>query len=348
MRIAYLISVDPAEQGIGRKAREQISAWKAQGHEVTVFTARQPVGISSFAGCTISSYGRARQRLLRPGRLAKCVERVSPDIVYLRLCMAEPGYSKLFQRFPAVAEVNTHDLHEYKLTHSRVRYWYHVLTRRRTWSRVAGFIFVTSELADSLPRYGIPHTVIPNGIDLSAYSLLPPASGLRPALLFVGTPGFAWHGVQDIIDLARRTPEWDYHVIGYSSFDGTPENVHCHGRLEKTDYLSIARQCDIGLGTFALHLKKMQEACALKVREYLAWGLPVILGHRDADFPSGAEFLLSVPNRRNGLVDSIEAVRAFIRQWKGIRVPRRLIGHIDAKIKETVRIDFFHSCARSR
>jgi hypothetical protein len=39
----------------------------------------------------------------------------------------------------------------------------------------------------------------------------------------------------------------------------------------------------------------MQEACALKTREYIARGLPFVIGHRDPDLVDADGFFLSVP-----------------------------------------------------
>lgn len=44
------------------------------------------------------------------------------------------------------------------------------------------------------------------------------------------------------------------------------------------------RNCQVCIGTLALHRKNMTEASPLKTREYLAHGFPVIIGYKDTAF----------------------------------------------------------------
>jgi hypothetical protein len=87
----------------------------------------------------------------------------------------------------------------------------------------------------------------------------------------------------------------------------------------------------------------MQEACPLKTREYLAYGLPVVIGYKDTDFPRGEDFLLQLPNREDNVRQELPAIREFVLRWKGKRVPRDAIAHIDGVTKELARLEFFSS-----
>jgi hypothetical protein len=98
---------------------------------------------------------------------------------------------------------------------------------------------------------------------------------------------------------------------------------------------------DIGIGTLGLHLKAMQEACALKVREYLAYGIPTIIGYRDTDFLTSAPFLLQIPNTPDSIQKSLMEIKSFVEQWKGKRLDRNKISHLDARNKEKQRLGFF-------
>ena len=79
----------------------------------------------------------------------------------------------------------------------------------------------------------------------------------------------------------------------------------------------------------------------MKVREYLAVGLPIIIGYKDTDFLDGAPFILSLPNCEDNLVDGIERIELFVESWQGKRVNRALISHLGADIKEAQRLEFF-------
>ena len=65
--------------------------------------------------------------------------------------------------------------------------------------------------------------------------------------------------------------------------------VILHGPKGIEDIRQIASSCWLGLSSFALSRKDMQEACPLKVREYLMMGLPVFGTHKDV-FPEAFEF----------------------------------------------------------
>src|SRR5207249_2857500 len=119
-----------------------------------------------------------------------------------------------------------------------------------------------------------------------------------------------------------------------------PANVHVHGVLDRAQLHRLLAQVDVGVGTLALHRKGLEEASALKVREYLALGLPVVLGNADTDFPDGADFLLRVPNAQGGLVGAAEQLEAFARRWRGVAVGRTDICRLDAVAKEAARLDF--------
>src|SRR5581483_6100961 len=122
--------------------------------------------------------------------------------------------------------------------------------------------------------------------------------------------------------LAEREPAWRFDLVG-AELPGVPPNVTCHGYLGEEAYRAILARADVGVGTLALHRLGMNEACPLKVRRYLAHGLPVILGHEDTDF-IGADpwFLLRLPNTEENVRANLDRIRSFVERVRGRRVPR--------------------------
>jgi len=102
----------------------------------------------------------------------------------------------------------------------------------------------------------------------------------------------------------------------------------------------MLRQATAALGTFGLYRKGMDEACPLKVREYLACGLPVIGAYRDTDIPDEADYYLRLPNAAISLAPFAEKITAFLNRWTGQRVPRSAIAHLDLGAKEPIRLAF--------
>jgi hypothetical protein len=116
----------------------------------------------------------------------------------------------------------------------------------------------------------------------------------------VGSPGMSWHGVDKLVWLAEQYPELHIHIVGYSKDDlsqSIPENVSLHGYLQPADVKQVLMKTDVAFGTLALHRKKMMEASPLKVREALAYGIPVVLGYDDTDLRDvKSDLFLFLPN----------------------------------------------------
>lgn len=135
--------------------------------------------------------------------------------------------------------------------------------------------------------------VYPNGIPLGE-EVVPDRRSDVPELLFVAGAFPAWHGLDLLLDsLERSMKSLTLHLVGNL---GKAEALRAkrdprivvHGHLDREKIRDIASRCHVGLSSFALDRKGMLEACTLKVREYLAFGLPVYAGHRDVfpeDFP---------------------------------------------------------------
>lgn len=113
-----------------------------------------------------------------------------------------------------------------------------------------------------------------------------------------------------------------------------------HGRLDRRDYEPLMYQADVAIGTMALYRKGMNEASPLKVREYLAYGLPVIIGYQDTDFPESVPFLLQLTNASGNLEHHLAEIDAFVQNWRGKRVLREQIQHLDNRVKEIVRLEY--------
>ena len=174
-------------------------------------------------------------------------------------------------------------------------------------------------------------------------------------LVFIGSPNQSWHGLDKIIQLARKLgDDFLIHLVGPQEKDiadfNPPSNVIAYGY--RTDYTDILRKCHIAIGTLALHRKKMDEASPLKTREYLACGFPIIIAYEDSSFknlPQPPDFLLSVPNTENNIIssESIERIRIFCLKNRDRVVSHSEIQHlIDSNIFEKKRIKFMEECVQ--
>ena len=92
----------------------------------------------------------------------------------------------------------------------------------------------------------------------------------------------------------------------------------------------------------------MDEACPLKVRRYLAYGLPVILGYRDTDLDAtDAWWLLGLPNTEANVATSLPRIESFVNSVRGRRIPRDEVEPlISAAAKEAARLAFSRRSSR--
>jgi len=358
VRIAYValhLGRVYIHSGVGVKIRTQMRLWQEMGHETCLFLhtpdiseldwGSQPVALFNYRQ-QANVLARELSRSAALGDLIRRLQAYRPDIICLRYGLFSYPLQAMYQIAPVAVEINTDDVAEYR---TRGIMFYHInrLTRRLILQPARALMPVSHEIA-RLPensRFAKPQITLSNGIDLRAFAPLSAPCNPVPVLAFVGSPGRSWHGVDKLLPLAARFPELRFEVIGYlgEEFLDAPPNIRWHGYLPPDQVRRALAQCDVAFGTLALHRKNMQEASSLKVREALAYGLPVILGYEDTDFiGSEFDFLLRLPNTEQNVLDHAEEIRDFAYRMRGVRVEREAIaGRIDQAEKETERLRFF-------
>jgi glycosyltransferase involved in cell wall biosynthesis len=355
MRIASISLHWPRtkDSGVGKKLDQQIRLWQAGGHEARLFvhTSRY-APLSDLVPAEVIPYdsaGKLRTEVNRARaarELVTAVQKYRPDIIYLRLAMYVYPAHRLAGIAPVVGEINTNDLEQHKEL-GPVLSLYNRLTRGILLKRVCGLVPVSEELARAISysAYRKPTRVISNGIDLSVFQPLPAPENEAPRLVFIGTPGYSWHGVDKLVELARRFPDLQVEIVGYSNlpeFKPLPANLSLHGYLNADSYRKVMAGCDLAISTLALYRKGMEEACPLKTRECLAYGLPMVLPYKDTDLDDlDCDFLLKIPNKEDNIQTHGQAVHDFAYRMRGRRAERRLLAPIDQVAKEAERIRFF-------
>ncbi len=348
MKIAYLLHWnDLPESGVWKKVLTQVRSWVEYGNEVSIFliTGSKHIYYAKTGSVNVEvfPYKRVQDRLVAWNRAISMILRRGIDIVYYRYDLFYPPLIRLLQRLPVVVEVNTNDKQEYCLN-SRLKCVYNTITRAITYNWVSGIVTVSRELQTAVVSFGTnkkPICTIANGIDLSSYPILPSVRNKTPRLIFIGSEGQPWHGVDKVLLMARELKRWRFDIIGPARLPEATPNVIFHGFMPRKRYQELLAQADAAIGTLALHRKRMNEASPLKVREYLAFGLPVIIGYRDTDFEKPAPFLLELPNCEHNVRKHLPEIVEYVNAWQGSRVPRSNIQHLDVSTKEQERLAFF-------
>jgi glycosyltransferase involved in cell wall biosynthesis len=151
----------------------------------------------------------------------------------------------------------------------------------------ADLVLVSAEpLLHSKSRIN-PHTVlVRHGVDyshfrraLDARTTVPRriADLPRPIIGFFGLIA-DWVDVELMAEVARRYPHGSLVVLGKATTEVSPlnlPNVHLLGRVPYTDLPAYCKAFDVALNPFRINQLTLS-ANPLKVREYLAAGLPVV------------------------------------------------------------------------
>ncbi|HEY9089865.1 MAG TPA: glycosyltransferase [Anaerolineaceae bacterium] len=360
MKIAYISLHWPRARtsGVGKKMEQQIHAWQREGHAVQLFMHMHPpesneplVEAENFVyRVTRGPLGKLRAEIDRARamqRLVKAVRRYAPDIIYLRSAMYTFPAHRLSRIAPVVMEFNTNELSQHEFL-GRIYRLYSQVTRGLLIRRSSGFVSISEEIAAApeLARTGCQSIAIGNSYDVDEARPLPAPGNVVPRLLFVGSPGNVWHGVEKLAALAERCPDLVIDVVGYDALDGVsnpPGNMILHGYQTREGYLRVLSQADAAFGSLALHRIGMLEGSTLKSREALAHGIPLILPYRDVDLDDlDVDWLLKIPNCEDNVLTSIEAIHDFAYRVRGRRADReRVAQRVGTLGKERQRLEFF-------
>lgn len=354
MRIAYVtIHVAPEimQGGVGKKIQTQIKIWREQNHEVTLFSLT-PAEIKFPEICQYifdnkkNIFQREIDRSFKLITMLKDIKTYQPDLIYLRYGLYSYPLHRVFKIAPVIIETNSNDIVEYR-SRGYIFYWINRLTRNLILAPARGYIVPTHELIRLLHlKIEKCIHIVSNGIDVKEAQVLPPTAHQQPVITLVGSPGMDWHGVDKLIQLAKIYPDLQINIVGYSSKDieGTvPKNVNLHGFLHKESLLRILAETDVVCGTLALHRKNMEEACPLKVREALTYGIPLILGYKDTDLENiRVETILRIANSEDNIITHAERIHQFAYNMIGRRVNLDIVlPLLDQHKKEMSRLGFF-------
>lgn len=348
MKIAYIAPVDVAhESGISKKIASQVLAWRSAGHDAKLFLMTRSSDIWSGwnrVGPAVFRYRSQLGGVLAAERLAAAARAWGLEGAYFRMGVCYPAFLRLARARPFVLEVNTDDEREANARWgSGLKASVYMGGVRAMRRRAAGAVCVSRELASRIETPSLRPLVLANGVDAARYSLRAAPCNPHPRLIFVGSAGCVWHGVDKLAHIGRCFPQWIIDVVGMERVSGPadmPPNVRFHGFLGEAEYRPLLEQADAAIGALALHRIGMNESSSLKVREYLAMGIPVILGNTDTDFESGSPFLLQLPNCEENVREQLAAIEAFVHSWRGRVVTRDDVRHLDVSEKERLRLAF--------
>lgn len=227
------------------------------------------------------------------------------DFILLRHSIADPfEYIFLIKHYKKIFLVHhTLELVEMKSRNSvksKLKYWIELIFGNLSIKKAHGLVAVTNEIFDYENRranFNFSNRIIyPNGIMFDNAKLTDLRSDCVPEIVFIASDFPPWHGLDLLLaDLESHIDQnFILHIIGKTtskqrSLASHDSRINFHGVLGNEDIESILEKAWVGLSSFGLDRKNMKEACTLKVREYLRYGVPVYSGHRDV-FPNNFKF----------------------------------------------------------
>ena len=199
--------------------------------------------------------------------------------------------------------------------------------------KMDGIIGVTDEITEhEMKRAGDPikpHITIGNGVDVNRFPIRNQKILLdnNLNLLCVANVSY-WHGLDRLImGLAnyRGTTIVKLHIVGEGNeIEGLKELarrqkvehlVIFYGYLSGKQLDDMFDQCHIAVGSLGLHRLGIMQGSVIKVREYIARGIPVIYSCVDKDFADDYPYILRIKADESSV--DIEEVMDFAKRVYG-------------------------------
>jgi hypothetical protein len=342
-KIAYaLVCYGAQHSGVHKKILDQVSFWRSSGYLVQLFVITDVVSVSSWKSIDEHAVILIDSNIFRKIKnridLIKIASFTNPSIIYLRdsFPIRIPK-----SKAPVIVEIQSLIGEELK-SRSWTKFTLFRIFKKPTYRNLSGAVFVTRELMEVNEirmKHQFPKVEIGNSINLERVAPLPPRQFGKPAIFFVGSPNQPWHGVFELIHFAKSNPEVNVHIVGHVGKE-TLSNLYFYGKLDSAGYRAVAVKCNAGVGSLNMKVNRMNQASSLKVRDYLALGLPVIMKYDDSDLNGADPHVLQLPSDGRPLADFSAEIKIFLDNWANKRVSRDKILNLDVRNKEAIRLEF--------
>ena len=219
---------------------------------------------------------------------------------------------------------------------------------------------VTDELSDyysKFNRQAIKHT-LSNGVDVSRFVTRKTMhyDGSYINFLFLSGSINYWHGLDRFLNGLKKyssSIKINLTIAGpvhseYSSYTFQNKNITVVflKSVKKNELDILFNNNHIGIGSLALHRMGLTEASVLKVREYIARGLPFILGYNDTDLMKSNvldDFYFKVPADEtpiniNDVLDFANRTLSIVDYEKNMKLKGVTLIDYQPKIDELVNV----------
>ncbi|MCU4311795.1 glycosyltransferase family 1 protein [Acinetobacter variabilis] len=225
------------------------------------------------------------------------------DVLLLRYSISDPLQYLFLKKIDKPVylvhhTIETSEILSYPGSKKYIKYLVDVFFGALSLKKCKNIICVTNEIysyENSRVNNRFKNKIIyPNGVNYSFLGFKDKKDSI-PQILFIASYFNDWHGLDILLkSLKYNNSNFVLHLIGGLSDRDKEvamrdERIILHGTLPPNKIAKIMENAWVGLSSFALHRKAMSEACTLKVREYLMYGIPVYSGHKDT-FPEDFQY----------------------------------------------------------
>jgi len=224
-----------------------------------------------------------------------------------------------------------------------------------------GITGVSQEVIDFEKNRGIklPNCVISNGTDVknTSFSGFTPFDGEKLRMITISSAFYKWQGLDRILkSILCYEGEIEIHINIVGRVISPIEKdlierckkkekvyIYEHGMLDRIDVEKIIDKVNLAISTLCLYRKGMRSTSSIKNCEFMARGLPFIVGHHDPNIDYTSDYVLRVSNSSK-IIDFNKVISFIKRLSKDKTVSRRMrefaLNKIDYKIKLQQMIDF--------
>lgn len=197
----------------------------------------------------------------------------------------------------------------------------------RVWKNVTMFLVCSENRYDSI--YGRPAINIYNGVDLSLLREKEILDNDKVHILALASMSY-WQGFDRLIRSLAQYPNKEDIILHFVGNDGdgslkewidlagelgVASQLIVHGALYGKQLDSVCNEADIGIGPLGLYRKNKGGSASLKVREYMARGLPYVYAGEDIAIEYNSCYMFRVTND-NEIFDMNDIVE-FAKSVKG-------------------------------
>lgn len=317
-KLIYICFVCPDHLGVRKKIEKQIATWRLSSVEICV----------EFDRCDGGVFRKYLNRYLV--LIKYFIFNYNPrSVVYIRQTVSLPFFKYITRKREYCYEVNA-DLLQESSTYPSLSRFYIKFSSDSLLLNAKKLFFVSNELAKRLNSEALSF-VYPNALANAPCGIAFPRGN---NIVFVGNEHQAWQGVDILFELIEMLPEYHFHLIGDIS-GAAIHNVTFHGVLAGDSYDNLMRTMDYAVGTLAFYRSGLTEGSPLKVRDYIKYNLPTIVGYEDSDFFE-AEFMYQLDTRC--IPGSVADIKVFLSGWKNKSIHSHINQDWLFRVRETKRI----------